>query len=229
MAEHLATEVIEMPWQKDLHDLEGETLRKEAKRRLRARASGAERECSDLADAVAMIRVDDFWTRLSGTWAEFCAEYFQQPAEFVDSVTAGVRLLRESGHQGPISAEEARQAEVSHARRQADPADPEFVRPQGGRKPDNETTSNTKRLRGSVDKPGTLRSLARSRPDLLERYEAGELSANAAAVEAGFRRPMRSVPVDTPDNAVRALLRVFTIDDLAQAIGRQAEALVARG
>lgn len=57
--------------------------------------------------------------------------------------------------------------EIAHARRQADPEDPEFVRPQGGRKPDNETASNTKRLRGSVDKPGTLRRLARSRPDLL--------------------------------------------------------------
>ena len=71
---------------------------------------------------------------------------------------------------------------VASARRQTDPASPEFVKPQGGRKPNDETASNTKRLRGSVDKPGTLRRLARSHPDLLARVESGELSAHAAAV-----------------------------------------------
>lgn len=228
MAEHLATEVIEMPWQKDLHDLEGEVLRKEAKRRLRARASGAERECSDLADAVAMVRAGDFWNRLSGTWAEFCAEYFEQPAEFVDSVTAGVRLLRATGHQGPISADQARQAEVAHARRQTDPEAPEFVR-QGKRTDLNQLPSNTRKLNGSVDKPGTLRRLARSRPDLLNRIEAGELSVNAAAIEAGIRRPMRSMPIDSPDNFIRAGLRVFTVTDLAQALGRASESLMEGG
>ena len=34
----------------------------------------------------------------------------------------------------------------------------------------------------------TLRRLTRDRPDLLARYESGELSANAAAIEAGFRK-----------------------------------------
>ena len=34
----------------------------------------------------------------------------------------------------------------------------------------------------------TLRRLAKSRPDLLSRVESGELSANAAAIEAGFRK-----------------------------------------
>ena len=50
-----------------------------------------------------------------------------------------------------------------------------------------------------------------------------EFSADAAAIEAGIRRPMRSVPIDTPDNAIRALLRVFTVTDLAQALGRASE------
>ena len=34
----------------------------------------------------------------------------------------------------------------------------------------------------------TLRRLKRDRPDLLDRVAAGELSANAAAVAAGFRK-----------------------------------------
>jgi len=41
----------------------------------------------------------------------------------------------------------------------------------------------------------TLARLRRDRPELAERVEAGELSANAAAVEAGFRR--RPTPLDT--------------------------------
>lgn len=65
----------------------------------------------------------------------------------------------------------------------------------------------------------TLRRLARDRPDLLDRIQAGELTANAAAIEAGFRRPMKSVPVDSPESAVRALLKVFSIEDLVRAVG----------
>ena len=38
------------------------------------------------------------------------------------------------------------------------------------------------------NREGILRRLARDRPDLLERYEHGELTANAAAIEAGFRK-----------------------------------------
>jgi hypothetical protein len=55
----------------------------------------------------------------------------------------------------------------------------------------------------------TLRRLARDNPELLDRVASGELSANGAAVLAGFRRPMKSVPIDSPCSAVRALLRVF--------------------
>lgn len=39
----------------------------------------------------------------------------------------------------------------------------------------------------------TLARLHRDRPDLAEKVEAGELSANAAAIEAGFRRKLTRV------------------------------------
>lgn len=96
-------------------------------------------------------------------------------------------------------------------RRQADPADPEFKSPNGGAPKgntnaarDKTTNSNTGRCkqRDDASKPGTLRRLARSRPDLLARIEAGELTVHAAAIEAGIRRPMRSVPVDSPEAAI---------------------------
>jgi hypothetical protein len=64
----------------------------------------------------------------------------------------------------------------------------------------------------------TLRRLKRDRPDLAERVIAGDLSANAAAIEAGFRRPMKSIPIDSPGSAVKALLRVFDRNDLLAAL-----------
>ena len=108
------------------------------------------------------------------------------------------------------------------------PASPEFVKRGGDRKSEGIKVSNTYFYRKSSpkernSKPGTLRRLARSHPDLLARVESGELSAHAAAVQAGIRKPMRSIPVDTPEAAIRALLRVFTVTDLAQALGKAAE------
>ena len=180
----------------------------------------------DLANYVATIREGDLWLKLADDWETLCLEYFRRPAQFVDNVVVGVKALREQGHQGPITSEEATRAAVAIARRQTDPASPEFVDPAGAAvKGRGKRLSNTEALSQSEmnSKPGTLRRLARSHPDLLARVESGELSAHAAAVQAGIRKPMKSIPVDTPEAAIRALLRVFTVTDLAQALGKAAE------
>jgi hypothetical protein len=67
----------------------------------------------------------------------------------------------------------------------------------------------------------TLRRLARDNPELLDRVASGELSANSAAVLAGFRRPTKTVPIDSPRSAIRALLRVFSAEDLAKALAEE--------
>ncbi len=74
----------------------------------------------------------------------------------------------------------------AHARRQADPEDPEFVKPKGRKEKVN--GSNTTNLPNTErhSKPGTLRRLARTRPDLLARIEAGELSANSITSQTGY-------------------------------------------
>lgn len=69
----------------------------------------------------------------------------------------------------------------------------------------------------------TLTRLKQNAPELFEDVKAKRLSANAAAIQAGFRRPMRSIPIDSPKQAVRALLRVFSVDDLLRAIGEIAD------
>ena len=62
------------------------------------------------------------------------------------------------------------------------------------RQHDRNTIKSTSRRNHPDDKPGILRRLARERPDLLERFERGELTANAAAIEAGFRKPPKPRP-----------------------------------
>ena len=85
----------------------------------------------------------------------------------------------------------------------------------------NKTVGNDKRFTGNQDMTYTLRRLARDNPDLLELVAKGNLSPNAAAVQAGFRKPTRSIPIDTPEAAVKALLRVFTREQLKQAFEAQ--------
>lgn len=74
------------------------------------------------------------------------------------------------------------------------------------------------KTQGGTSQTHTLRRLARDRPDLLAEVEAGRLSPNAAAIKAGFRRPMKSVPVDSPRAFIAAGLRVFTLDELRAAL-----------
>jgi hypothetical protein len=81
----------------------------------------------------------------------------------------------------------------------------------------NATVDNDRNDRNQQS--GLLRRLAKQgRTDLLDRVASGELSPNAAAVEAGLRRRMRSIPVDSPNAAIQALLKVFTVEQLLSAL-----------
>jgi hypothetical protein len=53
-----------------------------------------------------------------------------------------------------------------------------------------------------------LRRLKTQRPDLHEKVQAKELSPNAAMVEAGFRKPSITLPID-PEAAVRLVVKHF--------------------
>ena len=64
----------------------------------------------------------------------------------------------------------------------------------------------------------TLARLRRDEPELAKRVEAGELSANAAAIKAGFRYPTMNVRIDSPEAAIRGLLRRFTKAQIKQAL-----------
>lgn len=64
----------------------------------------------------------------------------------------------------------------------------------------------------------TVARLKRDNPDLAERVIRGELSANAAAIEAGFRKPTWTAPDDPERLAERVRQRYpgWAIPDPAQ-------------
>jgi hypothetical protein len=57
-----------------------------------------------------------------------------------------------------------------------------------------------------------LRRLKRDNPALAQRVIAGEITANQAAIEAGFREPMVQVPRDV-DRMVERLRKLLGADD----------------
>jgi hypothetical protein len=59
----------------------------------------------------------------------------------------------------------------------------------------------------------TLARLQRDRPDLTARVAAGEMSAHAAAIEAGFRQRTITVPLGRPDAVADALRRRLSHDE----------------
>lgn len=74
--------------------------------------------------------------------------------------------------------------------------------------------NNITLLRGTS--PGYSRArLKRDRPDLYEKVLAGELSANAAMIEAGFRRKTITVPTDV-EGLARALHKHLTPEERAE-------------
>ncbi|MFI6291422.1 hypothetical protein ACIBEJ_07520 [Nonomuraea sp. NPDC050790] len=71
-----------------------------------------------------------------------------------------------------------------------------------------------------AERPETpaLRRLREDAPALHSKVVAGELSTNAAMVQAGFRPRTISVPVSRPENAAKALRRNLSREELVELV-----------
>ena len=69
----------------------------------------------------------------------------------------------------------------------------------------------------------TLSRLQRDHSGLFARVCDGELSANAAAIEAGFRRKTFQVPVDDVEKALEVVLRHYGREDILGAVERMTD------
>ena len=78
--------------------------------------------------------------------------------------------------------------------------------PKGGR--GKRVVQHTTLLDGGHRKDRLAARLKRDHPEIAARVANGEFkSIRAAALEAGIVKPMRSIPVDTPEAAIRATPR----------------------
>lgn len=69
-----------------------------------------------------------------------------------------------------------------------------------------------------TDPEYAIARLKRDNPDLAQRVIDGELSAHAAALQAGIKRRRAQILVDDPHDAIRGLLKFFTVEQLAVAL-----------
>jgi hypothetical protein len=126
-------------------------------------------------------------------------------------------------HNGPGEAIglDAVKAQVADAKDNPLPIDDQKINPRNpnGRK-GKESVDNVNRLRGGNDTPYTLRRLARDCPELLDKIEAGELSVNQAAIQAGIRKRPSAL------DQLRATWRKATEDE-REAFLREIEASLA--
>lgn len=86
------------------------------------------------------------------------------------------------------------------------------VRDKAGRPADNDGATDIRESRGQVD--GILARLKRDHPDLAQQVIDGELSANAAAQQLGWRKPR--VLLTSPEQVAAKLRDHYNVEDLAE-------------
>jgi hypothetical protein len=95
---------------------------------------------------------------------------------------------------------------------------PELADNGGDRKSEQYQFDNIKlKHGGGTSETYTLRRLKRDRSDLAQKVISGEMSANAAAIEAGFRDKTFTVSSNV-DKAARTLRKHFDPDELCRAL-----------
>jgi len=100
----------------------------------------------------------------------------------------------------------------------------EAMKPSVGRKKKGQSVDNVNALetpKGN-SKSYTLSRLERESPDLFDSVCSGELSANAAAIKAGFRQKTVTVCATDVARAVITLLKHYSREELIEALGEKA-------
>lgn len=132
-----------------------------------------EHDCRPLDELCGQLIQLESWKKHGyDNWDSFCTNELDADPRFINKIREGVRILEERGHKGPIPTETALGAHGGDRKSEA------FEDQDSGRsliKAGNNKVYNEARLK-------------RDRPDLLEKVQQGELTANAAAIEAGFRQ-----------------------------------------
>lgn len=92
------------------------------------------------------------------------------------------------------------------------------TRGQQGRRTDLVDNMHEVERPSGTSREAGLRRLRKDRPDLHAEVLAGALSTHAAMVKAGFRRRSMTVPMDSPENAAKALRRNLEPDQIKELV-----------
>jgi len=161
-----------------------------------------------LADAVEIKA----WERLPAkTFLAFITEpYPRGIGSTRDTIETMMRLKHR--HEGMDPAVDKRMADLR--RKVCDELNSAEEKHGGDRRSEEYQGDNVtlKRDRGN-DPDYAIRRLKRDNPDLAQRVLKGEISAHAAAVQAGFRPRTITVPLD-PEKMARAIRRRLSDDEL---------------
>lgn len=164
------------------------------------------------------------------TLARFCQEALGQDAEFLEAMSTGVAILDRAGFSGPVSVEAALTAArlqvLARESREAALTAADDV-PLPGRGGDRRSATyqndNIIQKEQGTSESYLRRRLKRDHPALYERVRNRELSASAAAIEAGIQHRTVSVRVDDPERAARTLRDHLSGDDLETLIQKLRE------
>lgn len=92
--------------------------------------------------------------------------------------------------------------------------------PEIAKKPGPNPNRNLRVTKNSDTDDYVVSRLKRDAPALAQQVVAGELSAHAAAVQAGIRRPRTSIRTDDVDRAVGKLAEYYTLEEIRLALKR---------
>ena len=155
----------------------------------------ADSDCRGLVGRVLELQRDDYWRQFSDDWGKFCLEAFGRPAEWIEQVVEGVRLLhlqQPARLNSPVTAGEAIELNSN-----------------GGDRRSEDFQPNNISLKSHGTSADYIKArLRRDHPEIAEELERGEhRSARAAGIAAGFIKDVPSVPMNEPAKAAAAILR----------------------
>lgn len=167
----------------------------------------ADSDCRGLVGRVLELQRDDYWRQFSDDWGEFCLEAFGRPAEWIEQVVEGVRLLHlqdPARLNRPVTSGQAITFSSHGGDRKSEQAQ------------QNQDDNVILNYQGNSAEYIKAR-LRRDHPEIAEELERGEhRSARAAGIAAGFIKDVPSVPMNEPAKAAAAILRRTGKDFAAQ-------------
>ena len=172
----------------------------------------ADSDCRGLVARVLELQRDDYWRQFSNDWGEFCLEAFGRPAEWIEQVVEGVRVLHLQNPSRLGRPVPAREAAAQHHAQAALDLDGTFAEAGDNQHTLKEGGPDIVRTKGSEGGNSAAYLAARlkkaGRDDLLEQIGPDKpyRSVRAAAIEAGIVKDVPTVRLTEPDKAAASIV-----------------------